>query len=311
MKTIILLFTLCLFAPILSQSQVYRCASTLNETNLCFKTVRDHLDIVFYVGGCAEDEYCPSTHEPAYCTKRVQKKEHGETCSANADCKSDLCEDGKCFRLEDGELCRGHANCGNFSFCDDDSKTCKPLVNEGESCASNFECGFDLVCSDRKCQKMFSIENGEPSDNYFACKSGFAYEFEKPEGNDKYCAEKKQLTPACLEIYKETCDFKYTSGETTVVFHEWCLPNWDYKPYCEESTGNKFWKAFIETYEEEKKKIDPTKIKVTDLRPLYWSKKSKRALMNYVYHARLLGAEKCVYDYFELDHTTVFNYFLQ
>lgn len=161
---------------------------------------------------------------------------------------------------------------------------------------------------------MFSIENGEPSDNYLACKSGFAYEFQKPEGNDNYCAEKKQLTPTCSENYEKTCDFEYTSGETTLVFHEWCLPNWDYKPFCEDSTGGKFWKAFIETYEEEKKKIDPTKIKVTDLRPLYWSKKSKRALMNYVYHARLLGAEKCVYDYFEMDYTTedkVFNYFLQ
>ena len=55
-------------------------------------------------------------------------------------------------------------------------------------------------------------------------------------------------------------------------------------------------------YEEEKNKIDPTKIKVTELRGSFWSKKTQKAFINYSYNAKLLGAEKCVYDYFGMDY---------
>lgn len=48
------------------------------------------------IGGCADDEYCPNQVE-AYCKKIVPKKEDGESCSDNSDCKSALCQDGKCI----------------------------------------------------------------------------------------------------------------------------------------------------------------------------------------------------------------------
>ena len=81
--------------------------------------------------------------------------------------------------------------------------------------------------------------------------------------------------------------------------YDLCLANWDYKPHCEDSSGSKFWKEYIETYEEEKKKIDPTKIKVTSLRHLFWTRKTDIAYWRYVEHAFLEGADKCVHDYFE------------
>ena len=298
MNRIILFLTLCLFAPILSKSTVYRCASIFNETNLCYKFVKNNTDNIIYVDGCAEDEYCPYGQAVAYCTKRVQKKEDGESCSANSDCKSVLCQDEKCSRLEDGESCEIDANCGNFSFCDiKGSYTCKPLAKEGEFCADDYGCGFGLICH-KKCIKPFTIEKGEPTFNFHDCKDG-AYSYFPDQEYQYYCAEKKQLTPTCSDYSSKTCDFEYSSGNITIVNHEWCFPNWDYKPYCGDSSGSKFWKEYLETYEEEVKKVDLTKIKVTDIRHLFWTRKADIAYYRYANHEFLLGADKCVHDYFE------------
>ena len=272
--------------------------SIFNETNLCYKAVKNNSDYILYVNGWADDEYCPYGKAEAYCKKIVQKKDDGESCSANSDCKSDLCEDEKCFQREDGESCETHANCGIFSFCDYHSNTCKPLAKEGESCTSDYGCGFDLVCN-KKCIKPFSIENGERSDNAWACKSGFYFLIQKQGKYEYYCGERKLLTPTCSDLSSKTCKFEYTTGETRIVAHDLCLPNWDNKPHCEESSGNKLWKEYIETYEEEKKKVDPTNVKVTSLRHLFWTRKTDIAYWRYMEHYFLEGAEKCVHDYFE------------
>ena len=207
MKLIILFFSLSLFLPTLHAFKIYRCASSLNETNLCYKMDMDMSDVIYYVGGCAEDEYCSEDSEVGYCTKLPVKREDGESCSANSDCRSSLCEEGTCTRRKDGESCERHANCGNGSFCYDEEQICKALYKEGDLCESDYECGFDLVCSYRHCEKMFSFESGEASDNSLACKTGFSTEIDRPEGYDYYCTEKKLNTPTCKRIYDKTCEY--------------------------------------------------------------------------------------------------------
>ena len=115
----------------------------------------DYSDVIYYVGGCAEDEYCPGDFDVAYCTKTPIKREDGASCSANSDCSSLLCEEGKCIRKKDGESCKGHSNCGNNSFCEDEEQIFKTLHKEGELSSSDYECEFDLVCSYRKCKRVF------------------------------------------------------------------------------------------------------------------------------------------------------------
>lgn len=90
MKLIILFFSLSLFLPTLHAFKIYCCASSLNETNLCYKMDMDMSDVIYYVGGCAEDEYCSEDSEVGYCTKLPVKREDGESCSANSDCRSSL-----------------------------------------------------------------------------------------------------------------------------------------------------------------------------------------------------------------------------
>lgn len=72
------------------------------------------------------------------------------------------------------------------------------------------------------------------------------------------------------------------------------------------------WDKFLEIYNEEIQKIDPTKIKVTELRSIFWSPKINMADMTKMFYARIKGAEKCVYDYFGMNYVTEqMKYFLE
>ena len=56
MKSILITLTLLLaIVSVLSESQVYRCASELGIDNLCYKNIRKGSDNIVYVAGCAED----------------------------------------------------------------------------------------------------------------------------------------------------------------------------------------------------------------------------------------------------------------
>lgn len=148
--------------PILSESQVYRCVSELGKKGLCYKVVSKGSDNIVYLDGCREGEYCSISSDESYCTKLPIYKEEGEKCRENSECKSYICEGGKCITRKDGEFCDKFPACGQFSTCHDNK--CVPLLEEGGACDSDYQCGFDLACGNGKCQKMFSLESGKPSE---------------------------------------------------------------------------------------------------------------------------------------------------
>ena len=106
--------------------------------------------------------------EDAYCTKKVVKKDKGDQCEADTECKSGMCTEGKCSTLPDGAECKKHYQYGQFSACRSSDSTCQPLLKEGEQCDSDYECDFNLACGDGKCQKMFSLEVGEVTTGSYA-----------------------------------------------------------------------------------------------------------------------------------------------
>ena len=313
MKSILISLTFLLaIASVLSESQVYKCASELGIDNLCYKATRQGSDNIIYVAGCAEDEYCPAKEE-AYCTKKIVKKDEGDQCELDTECKSGMCTEGKCSTLPDGAECKKHYQCGQSSACRPSDSTCQPLLKEGEACDSDYECDFNLACGDGKCQKMFSLEVGAVSDNWKLCKSGISYKYKSKKGYNFYCVDKRQDTPTCPENYEKTCNFTVSIAEGDEhTYSEYCLPNWEYKPYCEMGSDFFLWDKFLEIYNEEIQKIDPTKIKVTELRSIFWSPKINMADMTKMFYARIKGAEKCVYDYFGMNYVTEqMKYFLE
>ena len=157
------------------------------------------------MGGCPEGEFCPSSPEEAYCTKIPIKKEEGEECTKQEECKSSICEENKCKTLADGEECKKHYHCGQFSYCDEISSQCKPLVKKGGKCNTSFECGFDLACANFVCKKMFSLPTGEATDNWQVCQTGRSFELSTGE----YCVEKKQILQLAQLIMKKLVNSQF------------------------------------------------------------------------------------------------------
>ena len=161
---------------------------------------------------------------------------------------------------------------------------------------------------------MFTKESGEICDNWQLCITGFVYKLRISQGRNFYCVDKERLTPTCDTNYEKSCKFTlYPGTETPYTYEEFCLPNWEYKPYCELDSKSSKLKTFMEVYQEEIKKIDPTQIRVTEGRGDYWSKTTERAFLTHVFAARLQGAPKCVYDYFNTNYDENFThkYFLE
>ena len=81
------------------------------------------------------------------------------------------------------------------------------------------------------------------------------------------------------------------------TYNEWCLPKWDNKPFCEDGTNTNLWKEFIELYKFKAGQIDPSTIKVTDARPIFWDQLPYKSYVTSRLIARTKGAPKCIFDY--------------
>ena len=80
------------------------------------------------------------------------------------------------------------------------------------------------------------------------------------QGRNFYCVDKERLTPTCDTNYEKSCKFTlYPGTETPYTYEEFCLPNWEYKPYCELDSKSSKLKTFMEVYQEEIKKLIPLK----------------------------------------------------
>ena len=66
------------------------------------------------------------------------------------------------------------------------------------------------------------------------------------QGRNFYCVDKERLTPTCDTNYEKSCKFTlYPGTETPYTYEEFCLPNWEYKPYCELDSKSSKLKTFM------------------------------------------------------------------
>ena len=280
----------------------YRCASDLGIPHLCLKITYEDKKQVKYVGGCREDQYCyDSLNEKneAYCTSKIFQKTEGAQCYGNTECLSRMCMKNKCAALPDGLTCANHFECGNQSYCDD-SHICQKIKKEGEQCENDYACGFNLVCGNGKCETMFSKGIGEKSDNKNLCKSGQIYNLNE----SSVCAEYTKKTLTCDTLYAKSCLYSINTKTQLIESTQSCLPNWNESPFCD-SVNDSLWRSFLSIYNEEIKTIDITKISITFSRSLFWNDKINRAYTTAVMYDTINGANKCVYDYFNMNYINI------
>lgn len=113
------------------------------------------------------------------CLNRIKIKRPGESCGYDEDCITNICDNGKCGFLKNGETCSStFPQCGNFSSCPVSEGKCIELAQKDQTCGKDKNCIYGTECNynDNKCYAIASVENGKPSGtNELICKNGQQY----------------------------------------------------------------------------------------------------------------------------------------
>lgn len=177
------------------KSKIYQCAEeSLKDGKCLLIDTKSNKQEVYQLSNCGSDEMCFEMQSfYGFCVERPPRFARFETekCNYNRECLSNICTDGKCAAIADGQDCENkQTSCSNKSFCNSADKKCKALIQEGQECGSDQECDFPLLCgknsdpqTNNKCIKMFSIPTGQITSRRLLCISGFSFVKSKDVSN--------------------------------------------------------------------------------------------------------------------------------
>ena len=256
-ERIIIMLTSLLFVSfitLISSSNVkYKCGQKL-KINSC--QYEDNLNGIIYVKPCSSGEKCvlakSITEKDIYqCVKYddFSKLDVGESCTTSNECKSSICNEGKCIYLDDYiYTCTSNEQCGLNSFCIDN--VCKGM----ETCRSDEDCPYSSICGafngKKSCLKLYSYSDGDNVDRGDLCKSGFlGYNQEKKEYQ---CASATISNDTCDEVHQ--CEYEYTidkyKGKTKVD----CVTDNEGGYHCPPTTDSKQYQKYY-TYSRKKQNM--------------------------------------------------------
>ena len=187
MKSLFLITLLLIsFTAILSKEtkNIYKCASDLKVDTCYFKDYQstESLDTyTYYVNACPKGKYCielsDKGNEDGILVNQCMKKKHyldeGDKCAIGSECKSGVCTDNKCVTYEEGHTCSSSKECKTGLYCktNDKANACTKYLKKGDSCKEG-KCRPGLECANEKCMPIFSLKDGEKTDNAGVCISG-------------------------------------------------------------------------------------------------------------------------------------------
>ena len=276
----------------------FKCADEL-KLDTCYltssTTVGSDTNYIHYVSPCSKGKYCDvSISGLGTCIKREKNEllSQGEKCKLKYECKSGICDNGKCGYLEDGTECKDGNSCKSTSVCVSNGTkfVCTALVGKGGKCEQDLECKLGLLCNEgnNQCTEMFSLNDGEVATNDYLCKGGVRI--------DGKCAT--------TSISDATCN---SDGKCKVNFN-----NIEYEVYCEEDfnlqklfcplqSDSEALKNYIKKFNDKKDDIDEDEeFDVVDKLARYTVNDNKELLQAYtavIYDNIFKDADDCVKNY--------------
>lgn len=167
----------------------------------------------------------------------VPQKLDGEKSTEASECWSGKLKDSACDGKAENESCSRTEECKKDLYC---SSVCKKYKTAGEECYTGNECDFGLDCGSttyqeaKKCVKMYSLKNGDYSDNKNLCETGYI------SGTlaDSKCSSTSNVEKEGEVCEADTdCKIKIKTGETEVEGNGKCTCSMiDLKSYCEYTT---------------------------------------------------------------------------
>lgn len=196
--------------------------------------------------------------------------------------ENDICNPGS-FQCENNLVCRRRREFYPYKEGRDIYR-CSNLSQYNETCENDNECDISLTCtnfdiinriqnanisnitelkneinsknyilmknfSNKKCIGRASLENGLPTDNPMACKSGDTINFEIfPNYNETLCVSKKEIIEDCNE--ENICIIKINLGKFgDIDIKQDCVFTVRGNPICPLDQKEIAWKQYLEEYE--------------------------------------------------------------
>ena len=192
---------------------LYKCLTDGSETCHTYNKAEDGLETI-QVQKCKDStKKCPEAFDStknATCTVKpeVTGLPAGEACEKDSNCLGDLkCESKVCAGKDKEAACANDYECKPGLYCD--GKNCKELNKVGTTCKSNTECVNNAFCMGEKCVEIFSLDDGQETNNPVLCKSMNMY-FDTT-AMKTYCASSELTTKDCPK--DGPCIYKTTYGE--------------------------------------------------------------------------------------------------
>ena len=193
---------------------LYKCLTDGSETCHTYNKTEDGPETI-QVQKCKDStKKCPEdfrSTKNATCTAKpeVTGLPAGEACTKESNCQEGLkCENNVCTGKDKEAACLNDYECKPGLYCD--GSNCKELNKVGSTCKKDTHCVNNALCMGDKCVEIFSLDDGQETNNELLCKSMHLYL--NTTEMKSYCASSELLTSKeCPEEKK--CIYKITLGE--------------------------------------------------------------------------------------------------
>ena len=225
---------------------LYKCLTDGSETCHTYNKAEDGLE-TYQVQKCKDStKYCAvlfDSTQNVTCTAKPEATglPAGEACEKDSNCRGELkCESKVCAGKDKEAVCTYDYECKPGLYCDG---KCKELNKLGDACKNDNDCVNNALCNGDKCVEIFSLDDGQETNNKLLCKSMKKY---SDEGKT-YCASSELTSTECPEDKK--CRYKTTYGEgkeVTLIRDCACKATDNTKLYCPTGTTSDLYKAAIQ-----------------------------------------------------------------
>ena len=193
---------------------LYKCLTDGSETCHTYNKTEDGLETI-QVQKCKDStKKCPEDFRSTKNATCIAKPEvtglpAGDACTKESNCQEGLkCESNVCTGKDKEAACVNDYECKPGLYCD--GSNCKELNKVGSTCKKDTHCVNNALCMGDKCVEIFSLDNGQETNNELLCKSMHLYL--NTTEMKSYCASSELLTSK--ECPKEKkCIYKITLGE--------------------------------------------------------------------------------------------------
>lgn len=183
MNKLLPLITIISIGTILSLAcpDVFRWGITTDE-NICIaydSSSSTKETVVYNINTCPPNHYCMFNiglydREDTKCKEKNKSRElvDGMPCQEDWQCYTKTCTNGKCKGKAKGEKCVNVLQCATGLTCL--NLHCESLIAIGEQCNSHYDCVLGAYChrQTKQCKAIYSLDDGEESENFQFCKSG-------------------------------------------------------------------------------------------------------------------------------------------